>query len=100
MLVTCYWIGGLFYYKLLFLSLAWPKPAKVLAYKTKRIKKTTRKDNEMLVEHVEKNTFSNQDFTTFNDLPTAIWIIDNKKACYRESEIYYIDKAIARILFL
>ena len=54
----------------------------------------------MLVEHVEKNTFSNQDFTTFNDLPTAIWIIDNKKACYRESEIYYIDKAIARILFL
>ena len=51
-------------------------------------KSTTRKDNEMLVERGEKNTFSDQVFTTFSDLPKAIRIIDNKKVFYRESKKY------------
>ena len=38
----------------------------------------------MMVEPDEKNTFSDQVFTTFNDLPNAIRITDNKKVFYRE----------------
>ena len=46
----------------------------------------------MMVDRGEKkNTFSDQVFTTFNDLPKAIWIIGNKKAFYSESKKYYID---------
>ena len=63
-------------------------------------KRTTRKDNEMMVERGEKNTFSDQVFTTFNDLPKAIRIIDNKKVFYRESKKYYRDRALARTLSL
>ena len=33
----------------------------------------------MLVEHGKKNTFNDQVFTTFNDLPKANRIIDDKK---------------------
>ena len=32
----------------------------------------------MMVERGEKNTFSDQVFTTFNDLPKAIRIVDDK----------------------
>ena len=43
----------------------------------------------MMVERGEKNTFSDQVFTTFNDLPKAIRIIDNnKKVFYTESKKY------------
>ena len=54
----------------------------------------------MMVERVEQNTFSDQVLTTFNDLPKAIRIIDNKKVFYRESKKYYRDRALARTLFL
>ena len=37
----------------------------------------------MMVERGEKNSFSDQVFTTFNDLTKAIRIIDNKKVFYR-----------------
>ena len=47
-----------------------------------------------------KNTLSDQVFTTFNDLPKAIRIIDNKKVFYRESKTYNIDRAFARTLSL
>ena len=63
----------------------WPK---YLPIKLQVSKRTTRKDNEMMVERGEKNTFSDQVFTTFNDLPKAIRIIDNKKVFYRESKKY------------
>ena len=33
----------------------------------------------MMVELGEKNSFSDKVFTTFNDLPKAVRIIDNKK---------------------
>ena len=46
----------------------------------------------MLLERGEKNTFSDQVFTTFSDLPKAIRIIDNKKVFYRESKKYDIDR--------
>ena len=75
----------------------WPK---YLPIKLQVSKRTTRKDNEMMVERGEKNTFSDQVFTTFNDLPKAIRIIDNKKVFYRESKKYYRDRALARTLFL
>ena len=55
----------------------WPK---YLSIKLQVLKITTRKDNEMMVERGEKNTFSDQVFTTFNDLPKAIRIIDKKKS--------------------
>ena len=38
----------------------------------------------MMVGRGEKNTFSGQVFTTFNNLPKAIRIIDNKTVFYRE----------------
>ena len=52
-----------------------------------------------MVERGEKNTFSDQVFTTWNDLPKAIRIIDNKKVFYRESKIYK-GRALARTLSL
>ena len=73
---------------------------KYLPIKLQVSKRTTRKDNEMMVERGEKNTFSDQIFTTFNDLPKAIRIIDNKKVFYRESKKYYRDKAFSRTLSL
>ena len=54
----------------------------------------------MMVERTGKNTFSDQVYTTFNDLPKAIWIIDNKKVFYRESKKYYSDRARARTFSL
>ena len=54
----------------------------------------------MMVERGEKNTFSDQVFTTFNDLPKAIRIIDNKKVFYRESKKYYRGRAPPRTLSL
>ena len=52
----------------------------------------------MMVERGEKNTFNDQVYTTFNDLPKAIRIIDNKKVFYREAKQYYRDRALARVL--
>ena len=76
----------------------WPE---YLPIKLQVSKRTTRKDNEMvMIESGEKNTFSDQVFTTFNDLPKAIRIIDNKKVFYRESKKYYRDRALARTLSL
>ena len=49
---------------------------------------------------VKKNTFNDQVFTTFNDLPKAIRIIDDKKVFYKEWKKYYIDRALARTLSL
>ena len=75
----------------------WPK---FLPIKLQESKRTTRKDNEMMVERGEKNVFSDQVFTTFSDLPKAIRIIDNKTVFYRESKIYYIGRAVAITLSL
>ena len=47
---------------------------------------------------MKKITFSDHFFTTFNDLPKAIRIIENKKVFYRESKECYIDSALARTL--
>ena len=54
----------------------------------------------MMVEPGEKNTFSDQVFATFNDLPKAIRIIDYKKVFYRKSKKHCIDRALARTLSL
>ena len=54
----------------------------------------------MMVERGEKNTFSDQVFTTFNDLQKAIRIVDNKKVFYRQSKKYYRDRAPPRTLSL
>ena len=43
-----------------------PKRSKYLPIKHES-KRTTRKDNEMMVERDEKNTFSDQVFNIFND---------------------------------
>ena len=72
---------------------------KNIGYKTASKKTTTRKDSEMMVERVEQNTFNDQVLTTFNDLPKAIRMIDNKKVFYRESK-KYSDSALARTLSL
>ena len=48
----------------------------------------------MMVECGEKNTFRDQVFTTFNDLPKVISIINNKKAFYREPKKHR-DRALA-----
>ena len=53
----------------------------------------------MMVEHGEKNTYSGEVFTTFNDLPKAMRIIDNKKVFYRESKRYK-HRALARTFSL
>ena len=44
----------------------------------------------MLVERGEGNTFSDQVFTTFNNLPKAIRIIDNKKSILQKLKTIYI----------
>ena len=72
----------------------------ILPIKLQESKRTTRKDNEMMIERGEKNTFSSQVITTFNDLPKAIRIIDSKKVFYRESNKCYIDRALVRTLSL
>ena len=43
----------------------------------------------MMVESGEKNTFGDQVFNIFNDLPKAI-IIDNKKVLFCRESIKYI----------
>ena len=59
---------------------SWPK---YLTIKLQESKRTTRKDNEMMVKRGEKIIFNDQIFTTFNDLPKVIRITDNKKVFYR-----------------
>ena len=49
-----------------------------------------------MVERGEKNTFSDQVFTTFNDLPKAI----RQKSILQRIKKIYIDRALARTLFL
>ena len=39
-----------------------------------------------MVERGQKNTFSDEVFTTFNDLPKAIRTINIEKVFYRESK--------------
>ena len=75
----------------------WPKYLPVNIQESKRI---TRRDNEMMVERGEKNTFIDQVYTTFNDLPKAIRIINNKNVFHREAKQYYRDRALARVLSL
>ena len=60
-----------------------PNLPKYLLVKLQEPKNTTRQDKEMMVERGEKNSFSDQVFTTFNDLTKAIRIIDNKKVFHR-----------------
>ena len=51
--------------------------------------------------NVVKKTFSDQVFITFNNLPKAIRIIDNKKEnqkILQRIKKYYIDRTLARTL--
>ena len=50
----------------------------------------------MMVGRGEEKTFRDQVFTTFNDFPKAIRIIDNKKVFYREPKKYYRDRVLVR----
>ena len=50
------------------------------------LKEQLEKNDEMMVQRGEKNTFCDQVFTTFIDLPKAIRITDSKKVFYRESK--------------
>ena len=52
----------------------------------------------MIVGRGEKNTFNNQTFTTFDNLPKTIRIIDNKKVFYRESQKYYRELCLCNII--
>ena len=52
----------------------------------------------MIVERGEKNTFNNQTFTTFDNLPKTIRIIDNKKVFYRESRKYCRELCLCNII--
>ena len=61
----------------------WPK---CFPIKLQKRKSTTGKGNKIMVERGEKNTFSDQVFTTFNDLPKANRTINNEKVFYRESK--------------
>ena len=69
-----------------FSTLHYPNWPKYLPIKLQERKRTTEKYNEMMVECGEKNTFSDNVFNAFNDLPKVIRVTVNKKVFYRESK--------------
>ena len=75
----------------------WPK---YLPIKLQEIKRTTRIENEMMVERGEKNTFGHQAHDMFNDLPKTLRAIKNRKVFIKETERHYKDKTFARSLSL
>ena len=77
-----------------------PKWTKYLPIKLQEIKRTTRLENEMMVERGDKNTFGDQAHDIFNDLPKAIRVIKDRKVFIKETKRYYRDKALARSLSL
>ena len=62
-----------------------PNRPKYLPIKLQESKRSTGKDNEMMVDRGENNSFSYQVFTTFNNLRKVIWIID-RKYYFRENQ--------------
>ena len=77
-----------------------PKWTKYLPIKLQEIKRTTRLENEMMVDRGNKNTFGDQAHDVFNDLPKAIRVIKDRKVFIKETKRYYRDKALARSLSL
>ena len=75
----------------------WPK---YLPIKLEEIKRTTRIENEMMVERGEKNTFGHQAHDMFNDLPKTLRVIKNRKVFIKETERHYKNKTFARSLSL
>ena len=78
-------------------DLKWPK---YLPIKLQEIKRTTRLENEMMVECGDKKTFGDQARDIINDLPKAIRVIKERKVFIKETKRYYRDKALARSLSL
>ena len=70
--------------KCTFSALNDPKWPKYLSIKLQEIKRTTRLENEMMVERGDKNTFGDQAHDIFNDLPKAIRVINDKKSLLRK----------------
>ena len=77
-----------------------PKWTKYLPIKLQEIKRTTRLENEMMVEGGKKNTFGDQAQGIFNDLPKTIRVIKDRRLFINESKRCYRDKALARSLSL
>ena len=65
-----------------------PKWLKYLPIKLQEIKRTTRLENEMMVERGDKNTFSDQAHDIFNDLLKAIKVIKDRKLFIKETKRY------------
>ena len=82
--------------KCTFSALNDPKWPKYLLIKLQEIKRTTRLENEMIVERGEKNTFGDQAHDIFNDLPKTTRVIKDVKAFIKETRRYYRDKALTR----
>ena len=77
--------------KCTFLALNDPKCPKYLPIKLQEIKRTTRLENEMMVERGNKNKFGDQAHDIFNDLPKAIRVVKDRKVFIKETKRYYAD---------
>ena len=87
--------------KCIFSTLDDPKWLKHLPLKLQEIKRTTRLENETMVERGEKkNTFGDQAHDIFNDLRKTIRVIKDRKVFIKESKRSYRDKPLARSLSL
>ena len=82
--------------KCTFSALNDPKWPKYLPIKLQEIERTTRLQNEMIVERGDKNTFGDQ----AHDLPKVIRVIKDRKVFIKETKRYYRDKVLARPLSL
>ena len=77
-----------------------PKWTKYLPIKLQEIKRTTRLENEMMVERGETNKFVDQAHDIFNDLPKTMRVIKDREVFINETKRYYRDRALARSLSL
>ena len=77
--------------KCTFSALNDPKCPKYLPIKLQKIKRTTRLENEMMVERGDKNKFGDQANDILNDLPKAIRVIKDRKVFIKETKRYYTD---------
>ena len=75
--------------KCTFSALNDPKWPKYLPIKLQEIKRTTRLENEMMVERGEKNTFGDQAHDKFNDLQKTIRVTKDRKVFIKETKKHY-----------
>ena len=87
---------GVHYWEMYFWALNDPKWLKYLPIKLQEIKRTTRLENEIMVERGVQNTFGDQARDIFNDLPKTIRVIKDRKDFIKETKRYNRDKALAR----